>query len=105
MVETIGTFSFRMVSICGITPFSDELVHSTTTSGFARADCLPGVGVDLHFQPAIEAGHFSQVLSDLGRIDVHGADDLEALAPGDLPDDGGADRSEAKVHDFDGARL
>ena len=33
VVETIGTFSFRIVSICGITPFSDELVHSTTTSG------------------------------------------------------------------------
>ena len=34
VVDTIGTLSFRIASICGSTFFSDELVHITTTSGF-----------------------------------------------------------------------
>src|SRR5688572_5657789 len=34
VVETIGTFSLRTSSNCGTTFFSDELVHSTATSGF-----------------------------------------------------------------------
>ena len=33
VVLTIGILALRMVSICGITLVSDELVHSTTTSG------------------------------------------------------------------------
>src|SRR5206468_4233448 len=35
VVDTIGTRSFRISSICGSTFFNDELVHSTTTSGLA----------------------------------------------------------------------
>ena len=34
MVDTIATFAFRIVSICGTTFFIDELVQRTTTSGF-----------------------------------------------------------------------
>ena len=33
VVETIATFLLSTCSICGITFLSDELVHSTTTSG------------------------------------------------------------------------
>ena len=33
VVETIATFFLRTASICGITLLSDELVHSTATSG------------------------------------------------------------------------
>ena len=35
VVDTIGTLSLRISSICGSTVFSDELVQCTTTSGFA----------------------------------------------------------------------
>ena len=35
VVDTIGGFASRIDSICGMTVFSDELVQSTTTSGFA----------------------------------------------------------------------
>ena len=34
VVDTIGILSFRIASICGMTFFSDDCVHSTTTSGF-----------------------------------------------------------------------
>ena len=35
VVDTMGTLSFKIASICGSTFFIDEFVHSTTTSGFA----------------------------------------------------------------------
>src|SRR5256885_1850996 len=35
VVDTIGTFAFRIVSSCGITALSDELVQRMTMSGFA----------------------------------------------------------------------
>ena len=90
-----------MVSICGSTLFIDELVHSTTTSGFADLDRLARVVRDLDAQRASEAGDLAEIAADLGRIDVDGADDLESLARRDLPDDPGADRPEPEMQDLD----
>ena len=102
VVDTIGTFSLRMASICGRTFFSDELVHSTTTSGLAALIALLRVVGYLDAKRAIEAGHFAEVATDLRGIDVDCADDLEAFAFCHLLDDADADGPEPEVKDSDG---
>ena len=87
MVETIGTFSFSTVSNCGSTAFSDELVHSTATSGFAALIAFLASSETVTLSALAKAGDLAEIASDLGGIDVHRPDDLESLARRDLPDD------------------
>ena len=85
-----------------MTFFSDDCVHSTTTSGF---DALIAFRIVRHLD-ARAAGrhrHVAHIPADLGGIDVHAAHDAEAAARGDLPHDGRSDRPEAEVQDADGA--
>ena len=81
VVVTIGTRCLSTSSNCGITRLSDELVHSTATSGLRRLDRLADVVGDLHAQPASELHDVAGVLAHLQRIDVDGADDLKSFAP------------------------
>ena len=66
VVETIGTFSFRIASICGSTFFSDELVHSTTTSGFAALIAFVASSGHLDAQRAADADDLAEIAADLG---------------------------------------
>ena len=104
VVDTIGTLSLRIASICGRTFFIDELVHSTTTSGlvdliafFASSDTLTR-----SVRPTPATSPRSR--ADLGRIDVDRADDLESLALRDLLDDRRTDWPESEVKNLDGPR-
>ena len=101
VVDTIGTFSLRISSICGSTFLSDESVQSTTTSGlvalivfFASSDTLTR---SARPTPATSP----EIAPDLRGVDVHRADDLETAAIGDLFDDRRADRAEPVVEDLD----
>src|SRR5262249_38012647 len=47
------------------------------------------------------AGDFSEILPQLRRIDVDGANNLEPFAARDLPNDTDTDRPEPHVHDAD----
>ena len=98
VVETIGTLSFRTSSICGQTFSSDELVHSTTTSGFAALIVLRASADTLTPKPLRQARHRAEILPDLRRIDIDPAHHLEPAARGHLLHDGGPDRSEPEVH-------
>ena len=91
----------RIVSICGSTFLIDELVHSTTTSGFAAFSALAASSGHLDAEPLRQADDVAEIAADLGRIDVDGADDLETGTRRDLLDDGGANRAEPEVHHFD----
>ena len=90
-----------MVSICGSTAFTDELVHSTTTSGLAARSALAASALTLTPSRRGSPIDVAEVATDLGRIDVDGADDLETRPRRDLPGHGGADRTEAEGHDPD----
>ena len=102
VVDTIGTLSFSTVSNCGSTFFSDELVHSTATSGFDALIAFLRVVRDPNTQRPGQAGHVAEVPSDLGGIDVDRADDPESLALRHLPDDAEADRTETEMQYPDG---
>jgi hypothetical protein len=105
VVDTIGTFSFTIDSICGSTFFSDELVHSTATSGFdalialrASSDTLtlsarPTPATSPRSRPT-----FAGSMSTAPTI-------LKPLRDGDLLDDGGADRPEAEMDHPDGPAV
>ncbi len=96
VVETIGTLSLRIASICGRTFFIDEFVHSTTTSGFVDLMALLASSDTLTRSVRPRPATSPRSRPDLRRIDVDGADDLEALARRDLLDDPGADRARAR---------
>ena len=67
--------------------------------GLGGLDRLLRVGRNLDAQRAADAGDLAEIASGLGRIDVDGADDLEAAAIGDLPDHRRADRPEPVMQD------
>ena len=94
-----------MVSICGMTFFSDELVHSTTTSGFAALIAFFASSETLTFswrpRPATSPRSRPTLAGSMSTAPTI----LKPLRAGDLPDDAGADRSETEVQDLDGARL
>ncbi len=73
--------------------------------GLAGLDGLLDVVDDLHLQRAADTRHLAEISANLGRIDIDRADDLESFSPGDLSDDGCADRPEAEVQDPDRSRL
>ena len=99
VLDTIGFFARRIVSICGATPFSVELVQRRTTSGRRRLERGPQIGIDLDAQLPIEADDLPEIAAGLGQIDVDGADDLEPAPHGHLPDDARANRPEPNVQD------
>ena len=88
----------RIVSICGITFLIDELVHSTTTSGFADFSALRRVARHLDAEALRQADDVAEIAADLRRIDVDGADDFESGPRRHLFDDGRANRAEPEVH-------
>ena len=97
VVETIATFFLSTVSICGITFFSDELVHSTATSGLPALDRADRVVGDADAQLLVEADHLAEIEADLGAVDVDRADNLESLARGHLARHRRADRAQART--------
>ena len=68
-----------------------------------RLDRLRRVVGHLDAKRAADAGDLAEIPADLGRIDVHGADNLESLARRDLLDDRRADRPESEMKDPDRA--
>ena len=91
----------RIVSICGSTVLIDELVHRTTTSGFAAFSALAASAETFTPSRFGQADDVAEIAADLGGIDVDRADDLEAWPRRHLLDDGGADRAEPEMHDSD----
>ncbi len=86
-----------MVSICGNTLTTDELVQSTTTSAFADLQRLGGVARHFHAEPLPQSDDVAEVATRLRRVDVDGADNLETRARRRLLDDGRADGTESEV--------
>jgi hypothetical protein len=70
---------------------SDETGAEHDDVGFRGLDRLPRVVRDLDAQRAADAGDLAEIASDLGRIDVDRADDLETAPVGDLLHDRRAD--------------
>ena len=104
VVETIGTFSLRIASICGRTFFIDEFVHSTTTSGLVDLMALRASSGHLDAQRSSDGGDLTEVAADLCRIDIDSADDLEALALRNLLHDPDTDWAEPEMKNLDGSR-
>ncbi len=77
-------------------------MQSTATSGSVALIVRAMSSVTLTRSARPTPADLAEVAADLGGIDVDGADNGEALAGGDLPDDARADRAESDVHDFDG---
>ena len=105
VVDTIGTLSLRISSICGSTVFSDELVQCTTTSGLAALIAFFTSSETFTRSGLRELRDVAEIAARLGGIDVDGPDDAKALAPGDLSHDGRTDWPEPDVHDLDRSRL
>ena len=105
VVETIGTFSLSTASNSGTTFFSDELVQSTATSGRTALIVRAMSSVTFTPQRRPHAADVAEVAADLGRIDVHGADDRQSLAAGDLTDHARADGPESDMQHLDGHDL
>ncbi len=80
VVDTMATFLDSTSSICGITFLSEELVHSTATSGLPLliAPAASLVTRTLSFLP--EADHVAQVETNLGAIDIDRSDNLKTFA-------------------------
>ena len=95
VVDTIATFFLSTASICGITFLSDELVHSTATSGLPLLIAPTASLVMRTLQFLVEADHLAEVETDLRAIDVDGADNLKPLARGDLARHRRTDRTQA----------
>ena len=70
VVLTIGIRALRTVSICGITFLSDELVHSTTTSGLLALERAGASLVTRTFSFLPEADDVAEILTELRRIDI-----------------------------------
>ena len=78
VVVTTGTRCLSTSSNSGSTPLSDELVHSTATSGFDALIVLPMSTPTFTRSLRVAVDDDADVLPDLQRIDVHGADDAKA---------------------------
>ena len=101
MVDTMATFAFRIVSICGSTFLIDELVHRMTTSGFAAFSALAASSDTFTPRRLGRPTTSPRSRPTFAGVDVDGADDLEPGPRRDLLDDRRADRAEPEMHHAD----
>ena len=66
--------------------------------GLRRLERAGGIVVDAHAEPPRQTDHVGEIAAGLRRIDIDGADDLEAWPARHLPRHGRTDRPEAEVH-------
>ena len=78
-------------------------MHNTATSGFAALIAFRASSETFTLSGFAQTGHLAEVPADLGRIDIDGADDLESLAPRNLPDDPETDGTQPEMQHPDGA--
>ena len=79
----------------------DELVHRTTTSGFATSSALAASSETFDAETLRQTDDVAEIAADFGRIDVDGADNFESGPRGNLLDDSRANRAEPEVHHSD----
>src|SRR5436190_8895745 len=64
---------------------------------FSGLQCAFRIALHDDAEPFFQTDHFPEIFAGLGRIDIDGADDLDAVVLGELFDDGAADGTETKM--------